>query len=64
MVFTPYSQLTADQQAAKKLDAIAATLPAKRHSAIRILRNASSRLIGREIHPSNYGEVARLWKRL
>ena len=63
-MFTPYSKLSTDEQAAKKLLAIAATLPAKYQSANRILRNAAARLQGREVHPDNKGEVARLWKRL
>lgn len=63
-MFTPYSQLSADEQAARKLVAIRATLPAKLTSASRVLGNAINHLRGLKSHPDNQGECARLWKRL
>lgn len=63
-MFTPYSKLSAEEQAAQKLVALAATIPAKQSTVRRVLYNAVAYLRKRDIHPDNYGAVARLWKRL
>lgn len=63
-MFTPYSQLTADEQAVLRLTGILNRIPQKQRSVMRVLMNAVAHLEGRKIHPDNQGECARLWKRL
>jgi dTDP-4-amino-4,6-dideoxygalactose transaminase len=63
-MFTPYSKLSADAQAALKLKALVRAIPTKRARAWRVLQNAIRHLEGREIHPDNKNSVRALWSSL
>lgn len=63
-MFTPYSQLTADEQAVLRLKALVRQTPIKRSRTWRVLQNAIRHLEGREIHNDNQRSVKAIWSTL